>query len=99
MVQVSVWEMNTDEPLVEAFLIAIGIGNTLSEGMSYKGFPISTAVVNRYWLCGNQSKGGMTHTQALPCNRGEPTVAGKKPQGGITIKMIIDVTVGSQTSS
>lgn len=36
MEQVSVWEMNTDEPLVEASIV----GNTLPEGMSYKGFPI-----------------------------------------------------------
>jgi hypothetical protein len=87
--------MNTDEPLVEASIV----GNTLPEGMSYKGIPISTAAVNRSRLCGNRSKGGMTHPQALPCNRGEPAVAGKKTQGGITIKTIIDVTAGSQTSS
>ena len=71
MQQVSEWEMNTDEPLVEASIV----GNTLPEGMSYMGFPISTAAVNRSWLCGNRSKGGMTHSQALPCNRGEPAVA------------------------
>jgi hypothetical protein len=35
--------MNTDEPLVEASIV----GNTLPEGMSYKGFPISTAAENR----------------------------------------------------
>lgn len=95
MQQVSKQEMNTDEPLVEASIV----GNTLPEGMSYMGFPMSTAAVNRCWLYGNRSKGGMTCIQALPCNRGEPAVARKKPQGGITIKMIIDVTVGSQTSS
>ncbi|MBK8953915.1 MAG: hypothetical protein IPM85_18435 [Chitinophagaceae bacterium] len=95
MVQVSMREMNTDEPLVEASIV----GNTLSEGMSYMGFPKSIAAVNRCWLCGNRSKGGMTRIQALLCNRGEPAAAGKKTQGGITIKMIIDVAAGSQTSS
>jgi len=67
--------------------------------MSSKGILISTAAVNRRWLYGNRSKGGMTCIQALQCNRGEPIAARKKTQGGITIKMIIDVAVGSQTSS
>jgi hypothetical protein len=58
--------MNTDEPLVEASIV----GNTLPEGMSYKGFPMSTAAVNRGWLCGNRSKGGMTHPQALTVQQG-----------------------------
>jgi len=31
-------------------------------------------------------------------NRGEPIAASKKTQSGITIKTIIDVAVGSQTS-
>lgn len=88
-------EMNTDEPLVEASIV----GNTLPEGRSYMGIPISIAAVNRRWLCGNRSKGGMTRIQALLCNRGDPVAAGKKTQGGITIKMIIDVASGSQTSS
>jgi hypothetical protein len=68
MQQVSMQEMNTDEPLVEASIV----GNKLPEGKSYKGIPISTAAVNRSRLCGNRSKGGMTCIQALPCNRGEP---------------------------
>jgi hypothetical protein len=71
MQQVSKQEMNTDEPLVEASIV----GNTLPEGMSYMGFPMSTVAVNRSWLCGNRSKGGMTCIQALPCNRGEPMTA------------------------
>ena len=68
MKHVSMREMNTDEPLVEASIV----GNTLPEGMSYMGFPISIAAVIRRWLCGNRSKGGMTRIQALLCNRGEP---------------------------
>ena len=88
-------EMNTDEPLVEASIV----GNTLPEGRSYMGIPISIAAVSRRWLCGNRSKGGMTRIQALLCNRGDPEAAGKKTQGGITIKTIIDAAAGSQTSS
>jgi hypothetical protein len=60
---------------------------------------MSAAVVNRCWQHDTRDKGGMICTQALQRNRGEPIVAGKKHQGGITIKTIIDVTVGSQTSS
>lgn len=65
-------EMNTDEPLVEVLPIAIGIGNTVSERMSYMGFLISVAAVNRSWQHDTRNKGGMTRIQALPCNRGEP---------------------------
>jgi len=56
-------------------------------------------VVNRCWQHDTRDKGGMICTQALQRNRGEPIAARKKTQGGITIKMIIDVAVGSQTSS
>ena len=92
---VSVAKRNTDEPLVEASIV----GNTLSEGTSYKGVPISVAVVSRFWPHGNRSKGGRIATQALPCNRGEPEAAGEKQQGGIIIKPIIHVAAGSQTVS
>ena len=68
MNQVSMREMNTDEPLVEASIV----DNTLPEGRSYKGIPISIATVNRRWLCGNRSKGGKPRIQALMCNRGDP---------------------------
>lgn len=61
------------------------------------GILISTAAVSRCWLCGDRSKGGTSCTQALQRNRGEPAAAGKKHQGGITIKAIIDVAAGSQT--
>ena len=63
------------------------------------GFLISAAVVNRGWQHDTRSKGSMTCIQALPCNRGEPFAVGKKAQGGITIKAIIDAADGSQTSS
>ena len=96
MKQVSKPEMNTDEPLVEVSLV----GNTVSERMSYMGFLISAcsagrsaATVNRSWQHDTRDKGGMTGIQALQCNRGEPTVAGKKHQGGITIKTIILVPI------
>jgi hypothetical protein len=66
--------------------------------MSYMGFPMSATAVNRCWWHDFRGKGGMTCIQALLCNRGEPMVAGKKAQGGITIKTIIEVIIGSQTS-
>lgn len=61
MKQVSKPEMNTDEPLVEVSLV----GNTVSERMSYMGFLISAAAVNRSRQHGTRDKGGMTGIQAL----------------------------------
>lgn len=60
---------------------------------------MSTAVVNRCWQYGTRSKGGRIAIQALRCNKGDPAAARKKTQGGITIKLIIDVAAGSQTGS
>lgn len=74
MVQVSMREMNTDEPLVEVPIV----GNTVSERMSYMGFLMSVAAVNRRWQHGTRDKGGMTRLQALPCNRGEPSLPERK---------------------
>jgi len=59
---------------------------------------ISAAVVNRCWQHDTRDKGGMICTQALQCNRGEPMITKEKHQGGITIKTIIDLIIGSQTS-
>lgn len=63
------------------------------------GILISAAAVSRCRQCGTRDKGGITCIQALQCNRGEPAAARKKPQGGITIKTIIEVAAGSQTGS
>lgn len=63
------------------------------------GILISAAAVIRCGQHGIRDKGGITCTQALQCNRGEPVATGKKHQGGITIKAIIDVAAGSQTCS